>query len=203
MDLAIVREDPINRRLFCEALEVASFSEGPLKEAAREAVSVLVECLDESSLAGEATDDDRCTASSALGALWNLTFSKDEAADLSAVIEMLNSTKRAMLTFPDDPEIQGNAAGLLVNLAADRQGQRQLLNLGVIDTLIAAIKLHEDNSALLEHTCQLLSMIAARRDLKSQLPTEYVQTVIFYASKSDDPSVRRWANWLKNLMNHP
>ena len=200
VDLAIVRDDPVNRRLFCEALEVVSFAEGPLKEVAKEAVGVLVECLDESSAAGEA-EDDRLTASAALGALWNLTFTNERSTDLAAIIEILTSARNAMLTFPSDAEIQGNAAGLLVNIATDRQGQRQLLNLGVIDALVAAVKIHTDNSALLEHTCQLLSMIAARKDLKAQLPPSYVSTVFEIANKSDDPSVRRWAGWLKNLTN--
>ena len=101
--------------------------------------------------------------------------------------------------FPTDADVQSNGSGLLVNLASDRMGQRQLLNMGCIDALVAAVKVHQDNNALIEHTCQLLSMIASRKDLKAQLPIGYCRSVVDIASRSDDGSVKRWGNWLKSL----
>jgi hypothetical protein len=195
VDLAVVKEDPAARALFCEAIEAVSFSEGSIREAAKEAVSVLVECLEESSIIGD-TDEDRTTATAALGALWNLTFTaRDEGNDL----DLLNSTKKAMLSFPHDEEVQTNASGLLINLAADRQGQRHVLNLGLVDALVSAVQLHDDNPNLVEHACQLLAMISARKDLREQLPAKYYNIVIDVAAKFDDPSVTRWCNWLKSL----
>ena len=196
VDLSIVKEDPTVRTLFCEAMEAVSFNEGPLRNAAKDAVNVLVECLEESSIVGE-SEEDRTTATAALGALWNLTFTNSSGDQLD--VELIASTKRAMLSFPDDGDVQTNASGLLINLATDRQGQRQVLNLGCIDALVNSVKAHQDNVSLIEHTCQLLAMISARKDLRSQLPPKYSATVLDIASRIHDPSVQRWYNWLKSL----
>ena len=194
--LDLVRENPVNRVLFCEAIEAVSFNEGPLREAAREAVPVLVELLEESSLGD--TDDiaNKSTTCSALGALWNLTF---QASEEMSVVELISLAKRSMESFPDDGSVQSNGSGLLVNLAVDRSGQRNVLNLGCLDALVTAVQNHPENDTLIEHTCQLLSMIASRKDLKSLLPKSHCRTVVEVALSRNDPSVRRWAGWLKNL----
>ena len=194
--LELVRENPVNRVLFCEAIEAASFNEGSLREAARDAVPVLVELLEESSL-GDAEDRTNIlTTSSALGALWNLTFKPSE--DIS-VVELITLAKRAMESFPEDGSVQMNGSGLLVNLAVDRNGRRNVLNLGCLDALVSAVHNHPENDTLIEHTCQLLSMIASRKDLKHSLPKSHCRTVSDIAQTRDDPSVRRWAGWLRNL----
>lgn len=197
VELDIVRKHPINRTLFCEAIEAVSFHEGPVRDAAKEAVNLLVECLEESSLVAEG-EDDRSTASAALGALWNLTFAKDEATD-DGMIGLIGSTKKAMMMFPQDAEVQTNAAGLLVNLAADKHGQREVVNLGCVEALVAGVKAHPDKTILLEHACQILAMIAARKELRAQLPLKYTSAVLDIAGKHEDPSVKRWSNWLKSL----
>ena len=199
VDLAFVKEDPDSRALFCEAIEAVSFNEGPLREAAMEAVTVLVDCLEESVLAGGDAEVDRSTASSALGALWNLSFNEGNGDSTTVpTVDLINSAKQAMLAFTDDPVVQTNASGLLVNLASDRQGQREVLNTGCLEALVEAVSTHSDNVALLEHTCQLLAMIASRKDLRAQLPKQYCVQVLPIADQCSDTSVRRWANWLRS-----
>lgn len=198
VDLAFVKEDPDSRALFCEAIEAVSFNEGPLREAAMEAVSVLVDCLEESVLAGGDAEVDRSTASSALGALWNLSFNGNGESTTIPTVDLINSAKQAMLAFADDPVVQTNASGLLVNLASDRQGQREVLNMGCLEALVEAVSTHCNNVALLEHTCQLLAMIASRKDLRAQLPKEYCVQVLEIAYQCSDNSVTRWANWLRS-----
>jgi len=194
--LDLVRENPVNKVLFCEAIEAVSFNDGPLREAAKEAVPVLVELLEESSL-GDAEDRlNKSTTSSALGALWNLTFKTSEEM---SVVELISLAKRAMESFPDDGSVQSNGSGLLVNLAVDRNGQRNVLNLGCLDALVNAVQNHPDNDTLIEHTCQLLSMIASRKDLKPLLPKSHCRVVAEVAQTRTDPSVRRWGGWLKTL----
>ena len=194
--LDLVRENPTNRVLFCEAIEAVTFNDGPLREAARDAVPVLVDLLEESSLGDMDDHINVSTTSSALGALWNLTLKATE--DMS-VVELISLAKRAMESFPDDGAVQTNGSGLLVNLAVDRNGQRNLLNLGCLDALVAAVQKHPENDTLIEHTCQLLSMIASRKDLKTLLPKSQCKTVSDIAQSRSDPSVRRWGGWLKNL----
>ena len=194
--LDLVRENPINRVLFCEAIEAVSFNDGPLREAARDAVPVLVELLEESGLGEFERNHNKCTTSAALGALWNLTFKTSE--DMS-IVELISLAKRAMETFPDDASVQCNGSGLLVNLAVDRNGQRNVLNLGCLEALVNAVQNHPDNDTLIEHTCQLLSMIASRKDLKPLLPKSFCKIVSDIAQTRTDPSVLRWGGWLRNL----
>ena len=204
VDVSIVREDPVNRALFCEAMEAVSFCDGPLRDAARDAVSVLVDCIDESSI-GDADDDklNRTATASALGALWNMSFTNSDsqpATSNQSTIDLITSTKKAMVMFPTDSAVQSNALGVLVNIATDRQGQRQLVNLGCIDAVVAAVKLHKSVDSIVENASQLLSMIGSRKDLRSQIPTGYYKAVAEIALKSSDGSVRRWGNWLQGLL---
>ncbi len=195
VDLGIVKDEPVARALFCEAMEAVSFNEGPLREAAMDAVGILMDCLDESSVLAD-TEEDRISASAALGALWNLTFtSKGEVSDS----DILNAAKKAMLSFPHDEDVQVNASGLFVNLAADKHSQERVLNLGCMEALVAAVTTHPDNVSLVEHACQLMTMISARRDLRQQLPSAYREAVLEVAGTLDDPGVKRWCNWLKSL----
>lgn len=184
---AIPRED---RAVFCQTIEAVSFHEGPLRDAAQEAVGMLIDCLEEE-------EGDAATASAALGALWNLSFSPDRVWEDAVLI--LEASRKSMLAFPAHAEVQGNASGILINLGAscDRSFQENMLSKGLVETVVSAVTRHRSNSIVVEHACQLLSMMAARKE--SRLSKDHVRSVLEIATKSRDPSVQRWAGWLANL----
>ena len=188
--LEIVKEDPKNRALFCRTLEALSFSEGPLREASLEAVSLLVECL-------QITEEEDCgTAEAALGALYNLSFSSPED-DIPEDVVL-----QTMVCYPDNVQVQSNACGLLVNLAsADAEIFTKTFDIsGCVDALVAAVERHSSNNIVVEHACQLLAVMAARIDGRERLKNKQeIEKIVLIASKSGDASVRRWAGWLHSL----
>lgn len=190
VDLSLILKE--DRAFFCETIEAVSFHEGPLRDAAQEAVTVLVDLLE--------NEEDPKTASSALGALWNLT-SSSATDNIFEDDQLVHVSRKTMLAFPESPDVQGNATGVLVNLSAaeDVSIKKKLLHLGCIEAIVSAVTRHSANSLVLEHACQLLSILAANRELKTHLNSEHIRTVLDIASKSRDPSVKRWTAWLAKL----
>ena len=189
--MVAVSGHPANRALFCQAAEAASFSQGPMRDAAQEATSVLLSCLNDSSLDLEDEALNRTATIAALGALWNMSSSGE------STLEVIKAAKKAMVMFPADPDVQTNALGVLVSLAADRSAQRQIINLGCLDCVIAAVRAHPDTDSVVEHACQILAMFA--KDLRAQVPPGYCRLAAETAARSQDPGVRRWGEWLSSL----
>jgi hypothetical protein len=193
----VVRNDPSNRALFCEAMEEVTFAEGRMRQTAAEAVPILVSCLEESL---EYEDDpersllNRSSVASAIGALWNL---HDEEVGLSTE-NIISVAKRAMDAFPNDAQVQCNSVGLLIQITANAPSG--VVSQGCLSSLVAAVEAHPNNDELLEQVCQVLAMIAARKDLKDQLPLQYCRTVADIAHGTSDPAVTRWVNWLERLI---
>ena len=172
-------KDPENRALFCEAMEAVSFNEGPLREAAREAVSVLVDCIDESCQEGS-----NAGTASALGALWNISPATERSS-------LLASTKKAMEMFPNDSQVQTNALGVLVSICSDSK-KLLVANTSIFECVIAAVDAHTNVDTIVEHACQLLAMVS--KDVA--LPSHFYAKAIQAARINADPAVQRWGKFL-------